>query len=88
MELIKIGFIGFGEVGGIFAREMKAKGADVYYYDVITKKVEDWIQFLPLKELIETCQTLISTVSTHKAIEVARAAAAYLDSNKTYFDMN
>jgi len=88
MELKKIGFIGLGEVGRIFSREMKAKGADVYYFDVITKEAEDWIQFLPIKKLIETCEILLSTVSTHKAVEVARTAAMYLDSNKTYSDMN
>ena len=48
METRTIGFIGFGEVGRTFAREMKSRGADVFYYDIVTKKTEPWILSLSL----------------------------------------
>jgi len=88
METIKIGFIGFGEVGRAFSQEMKARGAEVYYYDTVEKKPEEWITSLPLKELIQICNIILSTVATHVAIEVAEKAVTYLSSDKTYVDMN
>lgn len=88
METKKIGFIGFGEVGRAFSQEMKAKGAEVYYYDIVDKKPEEGISFLPFKELIQTCEIIMSTVASHVAIEVAEKAMAYLNSEKTYADMN
>jgi len=84
----KIGFIGFGEVGRAFSREMKAEGAKVYYYDIVDKKPEEWITFLRLKELIHTCDIILSTVTTNVALEVAEQAVVYLSSDKTYTDMN
>jgi 3-hydroxyisobutyrate dehydrogenase-like beta-hydroxyacid dehydrogenase len=88
METKKIGFIGFGEVGRTFSKEMRGKGAEVYSYDIVDKKPEEGISFLPFKELIQTCEIIMSTVATHVAIEVAEKAMAYLNSEKTYADMN
>jgi 3-hydroxyisobutyrate dehydrogenase-like beta-hydroxyacid dehydrogenase len=88
METKKIGFIGFGEVGKTFSKEMTANGAEVYYYDIVDKKPEEGISFLPLRELVLTCNIILSTVATHVAIEVAKEAVKYLDSGKTYADMN
>ena len=88
MELKKIGFIGFGEVGRTFSHEMKAKGAEVYYYDIVDKKPEEWISSLPMKDLIQTCDMILSTVATHVAVEVAEKAVPYLRAGKTYADMN
>ena len=88
METRKIGFIGFGEVGKAFSQEMKAKGAELYYYDVVNKKHENWITFLSLPELIRGSDIILSTVSTHVAIEVAQESAKHLTSGKIYADMN
>jgi len=88
MEEKKIGFIGFGEVGRSFAREMKTKGAEVYYYDVIGKQPEVEVPFLPLPELISTCGILLSTVPTHVAVDAAKEASVFLRSGKIYADMN
>jgi len=88
MEERKIGFIGFGEVGRTFAREMKTRGAEVYYYDVIGKQPEVEVPFLPLQELISTCGILLSTVPTHVAVDAAKEASAFLSSGKIYADMN
>lgn len=88
MDTIKVGFIGFGEVGRTFSQEMKARGAEVYYYDIVEKKPEEWISSLPMKDLIQTCDMILSTVATHVAVEVAEKAVLYLSAGKTYADMN
>jgi len=88
METPKIGFIGFGEVGRTFSREMSAKGAEVHYYDVVDSKPETGITCLPLPDLIRTCDIILSTVVAHAAVDVARQAATYLTAEKTYADMN
>jgi len=88
MEEKKIGFIGFGEVGRTFAREMKSKGARLFYFDIMGDRHEDWIEYLPLKELLQTCQIILSTVTTDVAKSVAKTAAAFLGPGKTYADLN
>ena len=88
MKPMKIGFIGFGEVGSTFSREMKGRGAEVYYFDVMDKYPEEGIVFLPLQDLIHKCDIILSTVATHMAVKVAEKTVSYLTSGKTYADMN
>jgi phosphoglycerate dehydrogenase-like enzyme len=52
METQTIGFIGFGEVGRIFAQAMKSRGADVFYYDLVNKETEPCIFSLSHPDLI------------------------------------
>ena len=84
----KIGFIGFGEVGKTFSREMRGRGGEVYYFDIIDKKPEEGIAFLPLQGLVHTCDIILSTVNTHLAEAVAEKTVPYLTSDKIYADMN
>ncbi len=88
METKKIGFIGFGEVGRAFGREIRTKGADVFYYDIANKKPESWVSFLSLPDLIERCDIILSTSSTQVAVEVAQEASRFLTPGKIYADMN
>ena len=88
MEIKRIGFIGFGEVGRAFAHEMRFKGAEVFYYDVMDKKPEPWIGSLSLSDLIERCDVILSTASTHRAVEIAEEAVTHLRAGKIYADMN
>jgi 3-hydroxyisobutyrate dehydrogenase-like beta-hydroxyacid dehydrogenase len=88
METQRIGFIGFGEVGRTFAREMKSRGADVFYYDLVTKETEPWIFSHSLPELIDRCDVILSTASTHVAVEIAEEAVRHLRAGKIYADMN
>ncbi len=88
MENKSIGFIGFGEVGRAFGLEMKSRGADLFYYDIAVKGPEPWISSLSLSGLIEKCDVILSTASTHMAVEIAREAARYLTFGKIYADMN
>jgi 3-hydroxyisobutyrate dehydrogenase-like beta-hydroxyacid dehydrogenase len=84
----KIGFIGFGEVGRAFAQEMKARGAEICCHDIVDKKKESWVTFLPLKDLVGTCDTILSTVTTDVARKAAEEAAVFLGPGKIYADMN
>jgi len=88
MEAIRIGFIGFGEVGRTFSCAMKARGVEVYYYDVVEKEQAVGVTPLPLRELVFRCEMLLSTVATHVAVAAAEAAAQYLTPRNTYADMN
>jgi 3-hydroxyisobutyrate dehydrogenase-like beta-hydroxyacid dehydrogenase len=88
MENNRIGFIGFGEVGRAFSQAMRARGAQVHYYDVVQKDPVTEIPFLPLKDLVDRCEILLSTVTTHVAVAVAEAAAPFLTARNTYADMN
>jgi 3-hydroxyisobutyrate dehydrogenase-like beta-hydroxyacid dehydrogenase len=88
MTPTKIGFIGFGEVGRTFSREMKDRGGEVYYFDVMDKDPEEGIVSLPLQDLIHKCNIILSTVNTHLAVAVAEKTVPYLTSGKTYADMN
>ncbi len=88
METKRIGFIGFGEVGRSFALEMKRKGAEVFYYDILHHITEFGIPALSLPDLIYRCDILLSTASTHAAVEIAQEAARYLTAGKIYADMN
>jgi 3-hydroxyisobutyrate dehydrogenase-like beta-hydroxyacid dehydrogenase len=88
MAATRIGFIGFGEVGSTFAREMAAHGGEVYWYDVVPKGDTGAVTFLPLRELVERCELILSTVGTHVAAEVAAAAAPLLPAGRIYADMN
>jgi 3-hydroxyisobutyrate dehydrogenase-like beta-hydroxyacid dehydrogenase len=88
MDRKRIGFIGFGEVGRTFSKEMTSRGAEVFYYDIVDKKPEEGIGFLPLPALIEACDIILSTVTTDLAQEVAQKAVSFLNSKKMYADMN
>lgn len=88
MEANRIGFIGFGEVGRTFSQEMKARGAEIFYYDVVEKEPAVGVTPLPLKELVGRCEILLSTAATHVAVAVAEAAAPFLTPRNTYADMN
>lgn len=89
MESTKIGFIGFGVVGRTFSQAMMERGAEVYYYDVLGENHEvAGPSFLPLGDLIGTCDILVSTVVSHGALGVAEQASALLGPGKTYADLN
>jgi 3-hydroxyisobutyrate dehydrogenase-like beta-hydroxyacid dehydrogenase len=88
MKKERVGFIGLGEVGSTFSREMRSRGAEVYYVDVVDKDPGEGIVSLPLKGLIHKSNIILSTVATHVAVEVAEKTAPYLTPDKTYADMN
>jgi 3-hydroxyisobutyrate dehydrogenase-like beta-hydroxyacid dehydrogenase len=85
----KIGFIGFGVVGRTFSQAVEKNGAEVYYYDVVGKDHEVvGPSFLPVEDLIQICDILISTVVPQVALDVAEHVAVLLVPGKTYADFN
>ena len=96
----RIGFIGFGEVGSVFAAAIHQRGAaTVAAYDTLLEtsggSVElekrapgGAVRFLALTELVERCEWIISTVTTTSAVAAAEAAARSLAPGKTYVDLN
>jgi len=96
---VKIGFIGFGEVGSLFAKAMHEKGAEIHVYDLLlnrhddTEKIKerlgiDRIRICSLEEVITVSDYILSTVTTQVAIEVALECSAKLSRGKTYVDLN
>ncbi|MUP47225.1 dihydrofolate reductase [Gramella sp. BOM4] len=56
---LKIGIIGFGVTGQLLAKCLKPFGAEVYYFSRTRKKdKENEIKFLPLGELLKTCDVI------------------------------
>lgn len=99
MTLIKIGFVGFGEVASIFSKEMSNKGAEIRIYDVlisqkggleIIKKrmLKDNIQIASLEEVITKSDYIFSSVPSQFARDVAKECVKYLKPNKVYVDLN
>ena len=84
----RIGFIGFGEVGKTFASAMIARGAEVFYYDIVPTDAVPGAAYCSLEELVPRCEILLSTVTTHVAAAAAETAAPLLTSRNTYADMN
>ena len=99
MTLIKIGFIGFGEVASIFSKEMSCKEAEIRTYDIlisqkggleIIKKrmLKDNIQIASLEEVIVKSDYIFSSVPSQFARDVAKECVKYLKPNKVYVDLN
>lgn len=97
----RIALIGFGEVGGIFAADLKAAGSpDVAAYDL---KLEDPALAPALRakaeaahvriaaspaEVIAGMDIVISAVTASSVLDVARTAAPHLKPGQVFFDVN
>lgn len=99
MTPVKIGFVGFGEVGSIFSKAMREKGAEILVYDIllsqkggletIQKRLQaDGIQIGPLGEVVTNSEYVLSTVTTQAARDVAKACIEYLKPGQLYADLN
>ncbi len=96
----KIGIIGFGEVGGIFGRDLAARGIDVAIYDILLRapaareamlaKARDCgVQAREsLRECIADRELVIAAVTASSAAEVAENAAPLLAPGQIYLDIN
>ncbi len=95
----RVGFVGFGEVGSVFSKAIREKGAEVSAYDVnltrpegparLRKRVRaEGIRFLPLEEVVRGSECVLSTVRPQTALEAARACAGHLRAGQTYVDLN
>lgn len=96
----KIGIIGFGEVGGIFGRDLADRGIDVAIYDILLRKASSREAMLgkarscgvhareSLGECIAGRELIISAVTASSAAEVAEQSAPLLASGQVYLDIN
>jgi 3-hydroxyisobutyrate dehydrogenase-like beta-hydroxyacid dehydrogenase len=96
----KIGIIGFGEVGGIFGRDLAARGIDVAIYDILLRAPASREEMLAkarncgvqardsLRECIADRELVISAVTASSAAEVAEQSAPLLAPGQIYLDIN
>jgi 3-hydroxyisobutyrate dehydrogenase-like beta-hydroxyacid dehydrogenase len=99
MIMKKVGFIGFGEVGSVFSEALYHHGAEIGVYDAllatqegaqsIQKRVQgDFKISSTLSKLIDNSDTILSTVTTQSARDVAVEAARFLKPGQMYIDLN
>jgi len=96
----KIALIGFGEVGGIFGRDLAAAGLAVSAYDILLHAEPSRSPMLAkaqsanvsacdtLTEAVRGAELVISAVTASSALEVARSAAPLLGDGQIYLDIN
>ena len=96
---VTVGFIGFGEVAGVFAEALRADQARLLACDVLAEQpggVERLAQrpggrrvrFVPLAELVAASGWILSTVTSAVAEAVARSTVPHLRAGQTYVDLN
>ncbi len=96
----QIALIGFGEVGGIFGKDLAAAGLTVSAYDILFDAEQLRSPMLAkaksanvracdsLKEAVRDAELVISAVTASSALEVARSAAPFLSDDQIYLDIN
>lgn len=97
---VKIGFIGMGAVARVFSEVLCSQDSppEVYGFDIRYKENQDHFKEIfqgisirftdSLKELIDNCDIILSTVTTDVAVKVAKEVLPYLSMDKYYIDMN
>ena len=89
---LALAFIGYGEVGQLFARELKAAGAHLAVHDVRALgevAAKDGVRFAPgVAEAVEGAHIVVSAVTADQAEPAARAAAPHLRAGQIYVDLN
>jgi 3-hydroxyisobutyrate dehydrogenase-like beta-hydroxyacid dehydrogenase len=99
-QIQRIGFVGFGEVGGIYSQDLAATGRAVVVYDLLfadaqaksrmaEKAVAANVRIAgSLKELIEGVELVLAATTASSAVRVAKASSDFLKIGQTYVDMN
>jgi 3-hydroxyisobutyrate dehydrogenase-like beta-hydroxyacid dehydrogenase len=98
---LTLGFVGFGEVGQLFARQLAAKpGVEVTAYDILfedpamaeeMRSIAAGSNVRAATSLAEACRgvdIVISAVTADAAVGAARKAASLLDPSQIYIDLN
>ncbi len=96
MEQVRVGFIGFGEVGEVLSRRMLEHGAEVSAFDI---RLDDeaarrdlevrnpGVRFAPLPVVVRDAAYVVAAVPTQAARTVAAQAATYLRTGQVYLDL-
>jgi 3-hydroxyisobutyrate dehydrogenase-like beta-hydroxyacid dehydrogenase len=92
---LNIAFLGYGEVGQLFAREFAAKGAAVAAYDLkpdprfAETAAQDKVRLAASPaQAAEGADIVISAVTADQAVAAARSAAPALRPGQIYVDLN
>jgi 3-hydroxyisobutyrate dehydrogenase-like beta-hydroxyacid dehydrogenase len=99
MSFVKIGFIGFGEVGTVFSKAMRDAGAEITVYDILLdqtdtaenmkkKILESGNKIGNFQEVVTNSDYVLSTVITQVTKKVADDCAKYLNKGQIYVDLN
>jgi len=86
--MLRVAFVGFGEVAAAFGAALAARGAQVRAYDVRARPAAAQVAFLPLAQALEGASLVLSTVTTSVALDAARQCAPHLRAGQTYVDLN
>src|SRR3984893_13451188 len=96
----QVALIGFGEVGGIFGRDLAAAGIRVCVVDVLFNSAPTGAAMLAkaknanviacntMEEAVRGADLVISAVTSSEATRVAKEAAVALRGGQTYLDIN
>lgn len=96
---MKIGIIGFGEVGRTFSKALKEKGSEIRVYDIFLESPTHATEFrnkiidagcspTGLKELCRKSEYVFSMVVTQAALKVAEMCSPLLTKESIYIDFN
>lgn len=99
MAVMRIAFVGFGEVAAAFSGALAARGADIVAHDVLFDKPggrerlaeragANRVAFAELPEALRGAAYVFSTVTTTVARASAEQCAAHLARGQTYVDLN
>ena len=94
-----IGFVGFGKVAAHLAAALSRHGARLASYDVVLghpggidtlkqRVGEGTVEFLPLQEVVDRSNIVLSVVTTEAALDAVKACAALLRNHHIYVDLN
>jgi 3-hydroxyisobutyrate dehydrogenase-like beta-hydroxyacid dehydrogenase len=96
----RVSIIGFGEAGGIFAKDLSAGGMDVQVFDILLKSKRHRKPMLrkaqdcrvtaarSLKDCVYRTELVISAVTASSALQVAKEAGPVLDEGQLFLDIN
>lgn len=99
-SISRVAVIGFGEAGGIFAKDLAERGIDVSVFDILFNSKRQRQPMLKkaktcgiaaarnLKECVQEAELVISAVTASSALDVAKHASRTLSKDQIFLDIN
>ncbi len=96
----RIAIIGFGEAGGIFGKDLSARGLDVSTFDILLDSKDSREEMLAkareskvqtaesLSDCVRGAELVISAVTASSALDVATEASRLLRAGQSFLDIN
>jgi 3-hydroxyisobutyrate dehydrogenase-like beta-hydroxyacid dehydrogenase len=87
---ISVGFVGYGEAGSNIAKGLKSAGVSrIFAFDIVPGKVSGSAEAVASnRELAESAEVILSTVTCARAKEAAEQTAPFLKPHHLYADLN